>query len=240
VTTPHTNHSRLKPDFDWMEDRAICTLVFVLNGASFAATGPSHLTANAAVVLQQSGNRVVQLSNGPIHSASAYNSLARSIVKRAHGQAIGLVGFSAGGALALHIATTPGLKVEAVLDYYGVPDVRLYLQRHSSDHNYRPISGLAPFRDSTVSLLSGPISTSAHIVAAFGQFDPNVRADTSSADLLEDNASAHVYVYPGAHGVSITASRAALDDFLSHLGKWPSFHGGGIVHRRLHPRARFC
>ena len=211
------NSRGLKPQFDGCEDRTLCTLVFVLNGASFAATGPNRLTANASAVLQQSGNRVVQLSNGNINSASAYNTLVRSIVRRAHGQAIGLVGFSAGGALALHIAATPGLKVNAVLDYYGVPDVRLYLQRHSSDHNYRPISGLAPFRESAISLLSGSIATSARVVAAFGQFDPNVRADDSSADLLQDNAESHVYVYPGAHGVSITASRAALDDFLSHL-----------------------
>lgn len=207
----------LIPEFDSCEERVLCTLVFVLNGASFAATGPNHLTANAAAVLQRAGNRVVQISNGSINSPSAYKALARSIVNRAHGQAIGLVGFSAGGALALRIATTPGLQVNAVLDYYGVPDVRAYLDRHVNDHSLRPISGLAPFRPSTVWLLSGSIATSAHVVAAFGQFDPNVRASTSSADLLQDHPEAKVYTYPGAHGVSITASRQALDDFLSHL-----------------------
>jgi hypothetical protein len=119
--------------------------------------------------------------------------------------------------LALRIAATPGLRVSAVLDYYGVPDIQAYLQRHSGDHNDRPISGLAPFRPSLVSLLSGPIATSAHVVAAFGQYDPNVRADTSSADLLRDDPNAQSYTYPGGHGASITASRAALNDFLSHL-----------------------
>ena len=92
-----------------------------------------------------------------------------------------------------------------------------YLQRHSVDHNDRPISGLAPFRPSVVSLFSGPIATSARVVAAFGQFDPNVWADTSSADLIRDDPHAHVYTYPGGHGVTITASPPALDDFLAQL-----------------------
>ncbi len=215
--TAHPTPRRFLLDIEPCEDRALTTVIFVLNGASFAATGPSQLTANAATVLQHAGNRVVQLSNPAINSTSAYNALAQRIVKLAHGQTIGLVGFSAGGALALHIAATPGLKVSAVLDYYGVPDVRAYLQRHASDYVYRPVSGLAPFRTSVVSRLSGPIQTSAHVVAAFGQFDPNVRADTSKADLLADIPNAQVYTYSGAHGVSITASRPALDDFLSHV-----------------------
>jgi dienelactone hydrolase len=139
------------------------------------------------------------------------------VVRMAHGQTIGLVGFSAGGALALRVATTPGLKVGAVLDYYGVPDIQAYLQRHARDHIYRPISGLAPFRTSLTSLLSGPLVTQAQVIGAFGQFDPNVRADTSSADLLRDDVNAHVYTYSGAHGVGITASRPALEDFLSHV-----------------------
>jgi dienelactone hydrolase len=205
------------PKFEPCEDRVLTTLVFVLNGASFAATGPNGLTANAAAVLQRAGDHVVQLANPAINTASAFQALARRVVNLAHGQTVGLVGFSAGGALALHLAATPGLRVAAVLDYYGVPDIRAYLQRHAGDRNFRPISGLAPFRASVVSLLSGPISTSAHVVAAFGQFDPNVRADTSEADLLADHPDAQVYRYAGAHGVAIAASRPALEDFLAHL-----------------------
>lgn len=193
------------------------TLVFVLNGASFSAAGPNRLTANAAAVIRSAGDRVVQLSYPAVNSASAFEALAGRVVRLAHGQPVGLVGFSAGGALALRIAATPGLNVNAVLDEYGVPDIQAYLRRHSADHNLRPISGLAPFRPSAVSLLSGPITTSAHVVAAFGLYDPNVRADTSSADLLRDDPGAQIYTYPGAHGVSITASRPALEDFLSHL-----------------------
>lgn len=209
---------RFTPALERCEDRALAALVFVLNGASFAAAGPSRLTSNAVAVLQRGGNRVVQLTNPPINSAAAFKALAARVTRLAHGQSVGLVGFSAGGALALRIAATPGLNVQAVLDYYGVPDVRSYLQRHANDRNFRPISGLAPFKAPLVSLLSGPVMTRAFVVAAFGQFDPNVRADTSSSDLLRDDPAAHVYVYPGGHGVAVTASRPALDDFLAHLG----------------------
>jgi dienelactone hydrolase len=217
VTALRGPSRRLLLGLERCEDRALTTLVFVLNGASFAAAGPNQLTASAAAVLQQAGNRVVQLSYPAINTASAFKALGRSVAKLAHGQNVGLVGFSAGGALAVHIAAAPGLRVKAVLDYYGVPDVQAYLDRHSVDDNDRPISGLAPFRTSVVSLLSGPIATSAYVVAAFGAFDPNVRPDTSSADLLRDDPNAHVYTYSGGHGVPITASRPALEDFLAHL-----------------------
>ena len=205
------------PKVERCEDRRLLTLVVVLNGASFAATGPSDLTANAAEVLRREGHRVVELATPAIRSAHAYDSIARRLVKMAHGRDLGLVGFSAGGALALRLAATPGLKVRAVLDYYGVPDVRAYLHRHEGDRVYRPIAGLAPFRPSVVARLSGPIATDALLVAAFGRRDPNVRADTSGADLVADHPNAHVYTYWGAHGAPITASRPALEDFLSHL-----------------------
>lgn len=215
--TKATSSRAFWPSTESCEGRTLSTVIFILNGASFAATGPSPLTAEAAGVLQHGGNRVVQVSYPTINSVTAYHALTRRVVRMARGQEIGLVGFSAGGALALYIAETPDLKVEAVLDFYGVPDVRAYLQRHSTDHFVRPISGLAPFRNSMVSLLSGPITTSTSIIAAFGQFDPHVQADTSKADLLADDPTAHVYTYAGGHGVSIRASRAALDDFLSHV-----------------------
>ena len=210
---------RLTPDFERCEDRTLTALIFVLNGASFAASGPNSLTADASAVLTRAGNQVVQLSNPAINSPAAFHSLVAKVANLAHGRSVDLVGFSAGGALALRIAATatPGLNVNAVLDYYGVPDVREYLQRHRFDHNVRPISGLAPFRAGIVSLLSGPLTTKAHVVAAFGLFDPNVRSDTSSADLLRDDPDAHVYTYTGAHGVPITASTPALEDFLAHL-----------------------
>ena len=193
------------------------TLVFVLNGNSFKAARPNSLTANAASVLKAEGNQVVQLSNPAIHSPGAVDKLAAQIIKRAHGQTVGLVGFSAGGALALRIAATPGLKVSSVLDYYGVPDVRAFLNRHATDHQLNPIAGLSPFKSAVVNRLSGPLTTSAHVVAAFGQADPHVTATTSAADLKADHPGATVYTYAGGHGVGITASRPALDDFLAHF-----------------------
>lgn len=54
------------PYVERCEDRALTTLVFVHKGASFAATGPSRLTSDAAAVLQRAGNRVVQLWTPPI------------------------------------------------------------------------------------------------------------------------------------------------------------------------------
>ncbi len=140
-----TRTPRPIPEFEACEGRALTTLVFVLNGNSFAAAGPSILTANAADVLHTAGDRVVQLSYPAIQSVGAFRSLAATVVRLAHGQPVGLVGFSAGGALALRVATTPGLNVSTVLDDYGVPDVRSYLRFHARDHQYRPISGLAPF-----------------------------------------------------------------------------------------------
>ena len=89
------------------------SLVFILNGNSFNAAGPSSLTANAAAVLRHAGNQVVELSYPHVSTSATFNALARSIARRAHGQAIGLVGFSAGGALALRLAATPGLNVRA-------------------------------------------------------------------------------------------------------------------------------
>ena len=205
------------PAFDRCEDRTLTALVFVLNGNSFNAAQPNRLTANAASVLRAEGNQVIQLSNPAIHSPAAVAKLAAQVMKQAHGQSVGLVGFSAGGALALRIAATPGVKVSSVLDYYGVPDVRAFLNRHASDHQLNPIAGLAPYKPAVVSRLSGPLTTSAHVVAAFGRADPHVTATTSAADLLADNPAATVYTYAGGHGVSITASRPALDDFLAHL-----------------------
>ena len=207
---------RINPGVEPCEGRTLMTLVFVLNGNSFNAAKPNSLTANAAAVLKAAGDQVVQLSNPKISSPAALTALEVQIRKQAHGQAVGLVGFSAGGALALHIAATPGLKVTSVLDYYGVPDVRAFLARHTGTTN--PIAGLAPFRAPLVAALSGPVATSAHVVGAFGAGDPHVNAVSSEADLVADVPGAATYTYAGGHGVAITASRPALDDFLAHLG----------------------
>ena len=204
------------PTVEPCEGRTLLTLVFVLNGNSFNAARPNSLTANAAAVLKAAGEQVVQLSNPKIGSPAALKALEAQVVKQAHGRSVGLVGFSAGGALALHIAATPGLNVTSVLDYYGMPDVRAFLNRHTGTTN--PIAGLAPFRAPLVAALSGPVATAAHVVGAFGAGDPHVNAAASAADLVADVTGASTFTYAGGHGVGITASRPALDDFLAHLG----------------------
>ena len=216
MSDPRPANRRADSCLERCEDGALLTLVFVLNGNSFNAAKPNSLTSNAASVLKQAGDQVIQLSNPRINSPAALTALENQVKRLAHGQTVGLVGFSAGGALALHVAATPGLKVSAVLDYYGVPDVRAYLNRHTGTNN--PIAGLAPFKAPLVAALSGPVATTAHVVGAFGQFDPHVNAAASEADLLADVPDATVYTYAGGHGVSITASRPALNDFLAHLG----------------------
>jgi len=56
------NKHRLALAFEQCEERILNTLVVVLNGNAFCAANPSSLTANAAQVLQQAGDRAVQLS----------------------------------------------------------------------------------------------------------------------------------------------------------------------------------
>ena len=216
MNDPSSKSKRIPPGVEQCEGRELLALVFVLNGNSFRAARPNSLTTDAAHVLNAAGDQVVQLSNPNINSPAALQAFENQVKKQAHGQTVGLVGFSAGGALALRVAATPGLKVSSVLDYYGVPDIAKYLDRHTGNNN--PISGLAPFKAPLVAALSGPVATTAHVVGAFGEADPHVNAVASEADLLADVPAADVFTYDGGHGVSITASRPALDDFLAHLG----------------------
>ena len=156
----------------------------------------------------------MQLSTPTINTPAAYRSLAATVVKIANGRTVGLVGVGRAGRCGAN-RDDPGLKVSAVLDNFGVPDVQAYLDRNG---NRQPIAGLAPYRSSVVSLLSGPLSTQAHVVAAFGRKDPNVQPPPSTADLLRDDPSAAVYTYPGGYGAPINASKSALADFLADLG----------------------
>ena len=57
-----------------------------------------------------------------------------------HGQPIGLVGFSAGGALAMRLAGQPGLNVKSVMDYYGPPDLNAWIASHGHDHYYQYVT----------------------------------------------------------------------------------------------------
>ena len=205
------------PTLESCEGRCVPTLVFVFNGAGFGAADPNSLTANAASVLRKAGDQVVQLSYPALGTEGVVDGVARQIGAIAHGQPIGLVGFSAGGTLALHLANDPSLHVKAVLDDYGPPDLRDYLALHHGDHFARYVVGHGHFDRGALDALSGPGQADAHVVAAFGLRDRNIVAGPSAASIVRDFPGAKVYNYDGPHGVSIEASPPALEDFLSHI-----------------------
>jgi hypothetical protein len=208
---------RRTPVLERCEQRFLPTLVFVLNGSGYGAAGPSVLTDNAAQVLQAAGDRAVQLAYPALTSTAAYFGLHRQIRALSHGQPIGLVGFSAGGNLAVRLAGDPALHVTAVLDDYGPPDLRDYLHFHGGDRFGRYVREHIHSNRKVIRLLSGPETTHAYVVAAFGLRDHNVVAGPSTASFRREFPQDRVYDYNGPHGVSIEASRPALDDFLSHL-----------------------
>jgi dienelactone hydrolase len=203
--------------FERCEDRALTTLVFVLNGNAFSATRPSALTADAARVLQRAGDQAIQISTPKISTPGAFERVVDQIRSLSHGRPIGIVGFSAGGSLAARLAGVGSLHVRAALDYYGPADLQDYIDLHRGDSYDRYVLGHVHFTPSTIRLLSGPSNTSAHVVAAFGLDDENVVASDSAASFQKDFPQGRVYTYPGPHGVSINASPPALADFLAHV-----------------------
>ena len=68
-----------------------------------------------------------------------------------------------------------------------------------------------------VALLSGPSTSDAYFVNAFGLFDRNVVTSVSTASFHQDFQHGQVYTYPGPHGVSLFAQFAAFRVFLDHL-----------------------
>ncbi len=209
---------RFVPGVEAVEGRTLSTLVFILNGNAFSPAGPNSLTADAASVLAAAGQRPVQLSYPTIATAGAVRALANQIRAMGHGQPIGLVGFSAGGALAMRLSADPSLHVTAVLNDYGPPDLRDYFQFHGRDRFATYVRSHVPFTQGGIAALSGPSPSTAYIASAFGLRDQNVTASQSAASFADDFTNGHVYTYPGGHGASITASRPALQDFLAHLG----------------------
>jgi hypothetical protein len=203
--------------FERCEQRVLSTLVFVLSGNAFSSAGPSVLTASAARTLREAGTTPVQLAYPTMSTRAAFDGLVAQVKAISRGQPIGIVGFSAGGSLALRMAASKALNVVSVLDYYGPPDLQDYLSIHGSDRFARYTLGHAHFTRAAINLFSGPIATTAHVVSAFGLDDRNVVATQSVASLQRDLPGSSVYDYPGPHGVGITASRPALNEFLANL-----------------------
>ena len=206
------------PAVERCEGRSLATtVVFIFNGDGYGAAKPDSLTANAAQVIRQAGDRPVQLAYPALSSPSVLASVARQIERIGHGQPVGLVGFSAGGSLAERLAGLPGVNAKAVLAEYSPPDLNDYLAFHGHDRFGTYVVEHGHFNLAAYGALSGPGHTSAHMVGAFGLQDVNIVAGESAASFLRDYPGADVYQYNGPHGVAINASVPALNDFLSHL-----------------------
>ncbi|MDB5349531.1 MAG: hypothetical protein JWN86_778 [Planctomycetota bacterium] len=204
-------------EFERCEDRTLTALVFVLNGIAFSPVGPGALTDSAAKVLEQAGNRVIQLTTPEMATAGAFRGVARKIAALSQGQPIGLVGFSAGGSPATRLAGVGVLHVTAVLGYFGPPDLEDFFHFHRDDRFSRHVLSHVPFTAAATDQLSGPSDTSADVVTAFGVRDHNVTAPESAASFYRDFRQGEVNYYTGPHGVSINPSRPALAHSLAHL-----------------------
>jgi dienelactone hydrolase len=148
---------------------------------------------------------------------SDFFGLANQIRSLSRGQPIGLMGFSAGGALAMRLSAIPSLNVRAVMSYYGPPDLRDWLTYHHGDRYYKEVLSHVQFSRAMIDLLSGPSSSTAYVVSAFGEHDQKVGPKLSANSFDRDFRFGHVYYYPGAHGVSLFADLPAFRDFVAHL-----------------------
>ncbi|MFO0954110.1 MAG: hypothetical protein U0835_23740 [Isosphaeraceae bacterium] len=152
---------------------------------------------------------MVEVAYPTINSAAAYNALR--LTRLAGGKPVGIVGLPR-ERLGASASTTPGLEGQRRASIImGVPDAAALLARHTS---VRPISGLAPFRPGVVALFSGPIATKAHVVAAFGRFDPEREGRRQRGRPARATSPRRAaYTYEGGHGVGITASRQGAGGF---------------------------
>ncbi|WP_165222533.1 alpha/beta hydrolase family protein [Aquisphaera insulae] len=193
------------------------TTVFLLSGNGFADSSPGRQTEVTAADLARRGYVAVQLSYPSMKGVGSFLGLARQLVRASRGEPIGLVGFSAGGTLALRLAGYPGLNVAAVLNFYGPPDLSDYMNHHAGDIFARKVAQNIGGNRAFIDAMSGPNPTTAYIVNAFGARDRNVVASVSEASFRRDFSSGATYTYGGNHGVTIRAQPAAYMDFLNHL-----------------------
>lgn len=206
-----------RPSLDQLEPRALTTLVFVLNGNAFAAAEPGRVTQIVAADLARSGNHAIQMSTPSMDRPGSFMNLASQLKRLSKGQPIGLVGFSAGGTMAMRLAQTPGLNVKAVLNFYGPPDLRSWFDQHRGDRAYRYLSSHVHLTSGFINQMSGPSSSRAYTVSAFGIRDSTVTAAASAARFHQDFPDGVLYYYAGAHGVTISSCYPAYLDFLCHL-----------------------
>jgi hypothetical protein len=209
---------RFCPLFERCEQRMLPTLVFVFNGNAFAEAKPdAEHTGLAAQELGDNGDQAVQMTTPAMEDPADFYELAGEIRAISKGQPIGLMGFSAGGALAMRLSAIPQLHVQAALSYYGPPDLKDWLIEHKGDQHYRNVLSHVQFDPGIIDLLSGVSTSDAYIIDAFGLEDRTVVSGESTISFEQDFPNGHVFYYDGTHGVTLKASYAAFDDFLAHL-----------------------
>jgi Dienelactone hydrolase family len=209
---------RFRPSFEVSERRIVPTLVFVFNGNAFAEAAPDvEHTQLAAQELASDGDRAIQLTTPAMENPSDFYGLANEILTLSKGQSIGLMGFSAGGALAMRLSALPQLNVQAAVSYYGPPDLRDWLAQHRGDAHYREVLSHVQFDPGIIDLLSGVSQSDAYIIDAFGLKDKTVVSSTSTVSFEQDFPDGHVFYYDGPHGVTLKACYPAFDDFVAHL-----------------------
>jgi hypothetical protein len=209
---------QFQPSFEQFESRFLPTLVFIFDGNAFAEAKPNQqLTQTAAQQLMALDDHAVQMTTPAMTSPAAFYQVAAQIQKTSKGQPIGLLGFSAGGTLALRLSSIAGLNVRAALSYYGPPDFADWLNFHRGDRFYRKVTSMTHFSAGIVKLLSGVSYSNAQVIDVFGMRDKNVVSSQSTASFYRDFPDGRVYHFSGGHGVNIYADYPAFKDFVSHL-----------------------
>jgi dienelactone hydrolase len=209
---------RFHPSIDELESRTLQTMVFIFNGNAYAEAKPDILhTQLAANLLAAHGDTPVQMTTPAMTSPAAFYGFANEIRAISKGKPIALMGFSAGGGLAMRLAGIAKLHVQAVLSYYGPPDLRDWLAYHHGDRYYKYVTGHVDFDPGIINILSGVSDSKSYIIDALGEHDHNVVASMSTASFDHDFPDEHLYYYDGPHGVSLYADYPAFEDFLSHL-----------------------
>jgi hypothetical protein len=208
---------RFRPEVAPCESRVHPTLVFIFPGNALAAASPDVPTQTAAQRLIREGDQAIQVNTPALNGPGAFYRIANFVRTVSRGQPIGLMGFSAGGALAMRLAGQPGLNVTSVMDYYGPPDLNAWIASHRGDYYYRYVASHVHLTGAVENLLSGPSTSNAYFVGAFGLHDANVIASVSAKSFQKDFQHGQVYYYPGPHGVTLYADYAAFQDFLDHL-----------------------
>jgi hypothetical protein len=103
------------------------------------------------------------------------------------------------------------------MNFYGPPDLNDYLAYHNGDRFYRYVGANVDFNRNVIKLLSGPSSSTAYVVNAFGLHDRNVVAAVSTASFARDFRYGETFDYPGPHGVTLFGDYPAFQAFLAHL-----------------------